>query len=176
MTRMVLAFLFATAIGADAQTLPRAAAVHLRGSEIDNALQRTAEQPDSDQPLRVLNVDDDYNLGISVVHRARTGGRQIPPAAEHSAVTEIFHFNAGTGTLVTGGTLAGPQQSASDPASGPTVLGTRIVDGTIRPVGPGDVVVIPPNTPVQVTEVNSGELVYLVVRVDPHKVLTPAPR
>ncbi len=54
------------------------------------------------------------------------------------------------------------------------MLGTRISNGHIRAVGPGDVVVVPPNTPVQFTEVNSGELVYLVLRVDPHKVLTAA--
>ena len=35
------------------------------------------------------------------------------------------------------------------------------------------VVVIPPNTPVQFTEVNSGEIVYLVVRIDPGKNLAP---
>jgi mannose-6-phosphate isomerase-like protein (cupin superfamily) len=171
MMAMVLAFLLVALFGAEAGPAKAAAAVHITGSEIDTALQRSAEQPDSDQPLRVLNIDNAYNLGISVVHRARTGGRQIGPAAEHSAITEIFHFIAGTGTLVTGGTLESPQQSEPDPLSGPTILGTRIVNGLTRAVGPGDVVVVPPNTPVQFTEVNSSELVYLVVRVDPQKVL-----
>src|SRR5579872_2272977 len=146
-------------------------ALDIPGREIDNALQRSAEQPDADQSLAVVNINNEYNLGISTVHRARTGGRQIAPAAIHSAVTEIFHIIAGTGTVVTGGTLTGPQQNENDPRSGPTILGSRIVDGVTRGVGPGDVIVVPPNTPVQFTEVNSAELVYLVVRVDSHKVL-----
>lgn len=146
-------------------------AVDITGSAIDTALQRTAAQPDADQSLGVFTIGNDYNLGISVVHRARTGGRQIAPAAVHNEVTEVFHIIAGTGTVVTGGSLAPPQQNESDPRSGPTILGSRIVDGITRGVGPGDVIVVPPNTPVQFTEVNSSELVYLVVRIDPHKVL-----
>ena len=142
-------------------------AVQVPGREIESALQRTAEQAESDQPLRILNIAGQYSLGISIVHRARTGGRLIAPAAEHSAVTEIFHFIAGTGTVVTGGSLDAPQSATQDPLSGPTVLGTKIVNGMARAVGPGDVIVIPPNTPVQFTDVNSAELVYLVVRVDP---------
>ena len=175
MILMVPALLLAALLGAEAGPAAATAAVHITGSEIDTALQRSAEQADSDQPLRLVNVDNDYNLGISIVHRARTGGRQIGPAAEHSAMAEIFHFIAGTGTLVTGGALASPQPSEIDPLSGPTILGTRIVNGLTRAVGPGDVVVVPPNTPVQFTEVNSAELVYLVVRVDPRKALATTP-
>lgn len=160
----------AAAAGAAGATLA-GSAVDISGSAIDTALQRTAEQPDADESLGIYNVGNDYNLGLSVVHRARTGGRQIPPAAVHNEVTEVFHIIAGTGTVVTGGTLAPPQQNQNDPRSGPTILGSRIVDGITRGVGPGDVIVVPPNTPVQFTEVNSAELVYLVVRIDPHKVL-----
>ena len=35
----------------------------------------------------------------------------------------------------------------------------------------GDVVIIPPNTPHTFTEITSDQIVYLVVRIDPHKVL-----
>jgi hypothetical protein len=38
-------------------------------------------------------------------------------------------------------------------------------------VGPGDVVIIPPNTPHWFSEISSDQIVYLVVRVDPHKIL-----
>jgi len=33
------------------------------------------------------------------------------------------------------------------------------------------VVVIPPNTPHRFSEINSDEIVYVLVRTDPHKVL-----
>lgn len=167
-------FLLALAGAAGAGATVAGSAVDITGGAIDTALQRTAEQPDADESLGVYNIDNSYNLGISVVHRARTGGRQIPPAAIHSDVTEVFHIIAGTGTVVTGGALAPPQQNQTDPRSGPTVLGARIVNGVIRGVGPGDVIVVPPNTAVQFTEVNSAELVYLAVRIDPHKVLASA--
>jgi len=38
-------------------------------------------------------------------------------------------------------------------------------------IGPGDAVIIPPNTPHWFSEITSDQIVYLVVRVDPHKVL-----
>lgn len=171
MKPIAFGFLLALAGAAGAGATVAGSAVDITGSSIDTALQRTAQQPDADESLGIYNVGNDYNLGISVVHRARTGSRQIPPAAVHNEVTEVFHIIAGTGTVVTGGTLAPPQQNQNDPRSGPTILGSRIVNGITRGVGPGDVIVVPPNTPVQFTEINSGQLVYLVVRIDPHKVL-----
>jgi quercetin dioxygenase-like cupin family protein len=49
--------------------------------------------------------------------------------------------------------------------------GAAIIGGTAHKIGPGDVIVIPPNTPHTFTEVTSDEIVYLVVRFDPKKVL-----
>jgi quercetin dioxygenase-like cupin family protein len=47
-----------------------------------------------------------------------------------------------------------------------------VVEGGVsRKIGPGDVVVIPPNTPHWFSEITTDQIVYLVVRVDPHKVL-----
>lgn len=172
MKRLWIALLLVAMPAAAAGLVADGTAVDIRGADIDIALQRTASQAESDQVLRVVNIDNQFNLGVSVVHRARTANRPIGPAAMHSAVTEIFHFISGTGTLVTGGTLESPQQVGANPVYGPSILGTRILNGHIRGVGPGDVVIVPPNTPIQFTEINSGELVYLVVRVDPHKEIT----
>lgn len=44
-------------------------------------------------------------------------------------------------------------------------------NGTSRQLGPGDVAIIPPNTPHWSSETESPEIACLVVRVDPHKVL-----
>ena len=174
MKRLWIALLLVAMPAAGAGLAADGTAVDVRGADIDIALQRTANDSESDQVLRAVNIDNQFNLGISIVHRARTSNRPIGTAASHNDVTEIFHFISGTGTLVTGGTLEAPQQVAANPVYGPSVLGTRILNGHIRGVGPGDVVIIPPNTPIQFTEINSGELVYLVVRVDPHKVITAA--
>src|SRR6185312_9762509 len=155
-----------------AQHLPRGTAADIPNSEIQTALQKTASDPVSDQQLRVVDINGEYNVGVGVVHRAKTAGRKIGGAAEHNQVTEIYHIISGNGTFVTGGTLKDAKDRAGPNAlTGPSTDGSRIRNGHMRNVGPGDVIVIPPNTPHQFTEVTSGEIVYLVVRVDPHKVL-----
>lgn len=173
MMRPALLLLCAIAFAVDARPAAASAAIDVHASEIDTALQRTANEAESDQQLRVVNIDNQYNVGIAIVHRARTADRRIGPAGEHSAVTEVFHFISGTGTLVTGGALQGAEQITSGPLAGPGMAGGKITNGHRRAVGPGDVVVIPPNTPVQFTEINSGEIVYLVVRIDSQKLLAP---
>ena len=45
---------------------------------------------------------------------------------------------------------------------------------TFDEIGPGDVVIIPPNTPHWFSEITSDQIVYLVVRVDPTKCYLPA--
>ena len=48
---------------------------------------------------------------------------------------------------------------------------STVQGGVSRKIGPGDVVIIPPNTPHWFSEITSDQIVYLVVRVDPHSVL-----
>ena len=55
---------------------------------------------------------------------------------------------------------------------GPSSGGTKVVGGRRRKISAGDVVIVPPNVPHGWSEV-SEELVYLVVRMDPKKVLKP---
>ena len=62
------------------------------------------------------------------------------------------------------------------PTTGRTVIGastegTKILNGKSRQVGPGDMVIIPPDTPHTFTEITTDRIVYMVVRVDPHKIL-----
>jgi len=46
-----------------------------------------------------------------------------------------------------------------------------VMNGVSRKLAPGDVVIIPPNTPHWFSEITTDQIVYLVVRVDPKKVL-----
>jgi quercetin dioxygenase-like cupin family protein len=55
--------------------------------------------------------------------------------------------------------------------NGPSTGGTGIQGGVSRKLGPGDVVIIPPNTPHWFSEITTDQIVYLVVRVDAHKIL-----
>jgi mannose-6-phosphate isomerase-like protein (cupin superfamily) len=185
--RTVLALLFGSVIAtqlhatqAQAQTapqhLPRGSAVDITNAEILATAQKTATAPVSDQQIRVVNVNGEYNVGVGVVHRAKTEGRDIGFGIEHSQITEVYHVISGSGTFVTGGTIENMKETpAESPVvttlNGPSSGGGKVVGGQSRRIGPGDVVIIPPNTPHWFTEITSDQIVYLVVRVDPHKVL-----
>jgi mannose-6-phosphate isomerase-like protein (cupin superfamily) len=184
--KTVLALLFGFAIAGQAQAqaqtappaqhLPRGTAVDIANAEILSTVQKTAAAPVSDQQIRVVGVNGEYNVGVGVVHRAKTAGRDVGGGIEHSQITEIYHIISGTGTFVTGGTIENMKETpAESPVvttlNGPSSGGGKVVGGQSRVIGPGDVVIIPPNTPHWFTDIPSDQIVYLVVRVDPHKVL-----
>jgi mannose-6-phosphate isomerase-like protein (cupin superfamily) len=181
-TFLALLFGFAIASHVEAQTappaqhLPRGTAVDITNAEILATAQKTAAAPVSDQQIRVVSINGEYNVGVGVVHRAKTEGRDIGFGIEHSQITEIYHVISGSGTFVTGGTIENMRETpAESPVvttlNGPSYGGGKVIGGQSRKIGPGDVVIIPPNTPHWFTEIASDQIVYLVVRVDPHKVL-----
>jgi len=177
-------FAFALAIPASlvAQTqspaphLPRGTATDVSNAEIETMVQKTAPAKVSDQAIRVVSINGEYNVGVGVVHRAKTSGKDAPSGIEHSQITEVYHVISGNGTLVTGGTLDNqkeflPESPVVAVLNGPSTGGTAIQGGVSRQLGPGDVVIIPPNTPHWFSEITTDQIVYLVVRVDPHKIL-----
>jgi len=156
--------------------LPRGAATDVGSAEIHSLVQKTAADRVSDQALRVVSINGEYNVGIGVVHRAKTSGAQAGGGIEHSQITEIYHVIEGNATLVTGGSMDNTSEFPADHPvvavlNGPSTRGGPIQNGVSRKIGPGDVVIIPPNTPHWFSEIGSDRIVYLVVRVDPHKVL-----
>lgn len=183
----VLLFLFALFVltgvgGVQAQTptapphLPRGTATDVTNAEITAAVKTSASAAVSDQQLRVVSINGEYNVGVGVVHRARTEGRNPGGGIEHSQITEVYHIIEGNGTLVTGGTIENPKDSPPDSSvvkvlNGPSTGGGVIKNGVSRKVGPGDVVIIPPNTAHWFSEITSEQIAYLVIRIDPHKVL-----
>jgi hypothetical protein len=158
-----------------AQHMPRGTATDISNADIQALIKKNAGAPVSDQQIRVMNINGEYNVGVGVVHRAKTA-KQSVGGSEHSQITEIYHVISGNGTLLTGGSIDNPKERAPDveavkTLTGPSTEGTQILNGTSRKLGPGDVVILPPNTPHTFTEITSPEIVYLVVRIDPHKVL-----
>ncbi len=85
-----------------------------------------------------------------VVRRSPQGG------GAHELGTEVHQILAGAGTLVTGGRIV----RGSTPAASATIEG-----GQSHRVGPGDVVLIPANTPHWYKDVDAG-LRYLEVRFE----------
>jgi mannose-6-phosphate isomerase-like protein (cupin superfamily) len=179
--RAILAISFAITLAASSEAAPARAAqagvaTDITNAEIQAAVKKTASAPVSDQQLRVVGINGEYNVGVGVVHRAKTAGRDIGGGIEHSQITEIYHIISGNGTLVTDGKIENSKATPADSAvvttlNGPSSGGGKVIGGKSRKLGPGDVVIIPPNTPHWWTEITSDEIVYLVVRADPHKVL-----
>ena len=152
-------------------------ATYVASAEVQATVQKTASLAVSDQAIRVVSINNgEYNLGVGVVHRAKTVGQPLPNGIAHSDITEIYHVMEGSGTLVTGGTLENPTPAEPDSPTvailnGPSTRGGAIRNGVSQRIGPGDVVVIPPNTPHWFSEVATDQIVYLIVRMDPRKVL-----
>ena len=135
-----------------------------------------AQMPVSDQTLREVAINNgEYNVGVSVAHRATPPGHT--PGAfnggpiEHSDITEIYEVLSGHATFVTGGTIENPKVNPTHGGPGPSVSGTGVENGVTREVGPGDVVIIPPNTPHFFGHIDS-EITYLIFRVDTHHIWT----
>ncbi len=183
-TLIVFALSFALSMAAQStdqnasppQHMPRGTATDVSNDQIQATVKKTASAPVSDQAIRVVSINDEYNVGVGVVHRANTTGRKPGGAIEHSQITEVYHFISGNATFVTGGTIEDAKESSPDGVvvkvlNGPSTGGGIVDGGVSRKVGPGDVVVIPPNTPHWFSDITTDQIVYLVVRVDPHKVL-----
>lgn len=117
----------------------------------------------ADTVLRVVSVEDKYNVGVSVVRRSLVNGKTPPDAIIHDAITEVYQIMEGKGVLVTGGTLVGGTPLPAEVVrqiTGPSYRGTSIVGGTRRDVGPGDIVIIPPNTAHGFIEIKTKRIIY----------------
>jgi mannose-6-phosphate isomerase-like protein (cupin superfamily) len=175
--KTVVALLFALVVAGQARAQTTVApAAGITNNEIQAAVQKSVSQPVSDQQLRMVTINGEYNVGAAVVTRAKTAGGG--GALAHSQITEVYYIISGNGTLVTGGTLEDAKDVRPTTAApnagrliGPSTAGTKILNGNSRQVGPGDMVIIPANTPHTFSEITTDRIVYMVVRVDPHKVL-----
>lgn len=163
-------------IQAQSQHLPRGTAVVLPHADLLAIKQKSADKPVNDTQVLVASINnDEYHLAVGIAHRSKAsvdtpGGGGV----EHSDITEVYYILSGTAVLNTGGMikdLKDPKPGAHNGPSGPTANGGEIIGGVTKAVGPGDVVVIPPNTPHRFSKINTDEIVYVLVRPDPHKVL-----
>jgi mannose-6-phosphate isomerase-like protein (cupin superfamily) len=76
----------------------------------------------------------------------------------HTTDAEMFVVIEGSGTMLLGGTLVDPKPAKGFAWEGPTMTATKVEGGVPYKVTKGDMIMIPPNTPHTVSEVN-GKLV-----------------
>jgi len=148
----------------------------VRDSEVNSAAKKGDGLAVADSVLRVVSIEGKYNVGVSVVSRSKINGKTPPDAIVHDVVTEVYHIIEGNGILLIGGTLDSAQKlPAKSPIvlkiTGPSSRGKSISGGTQYEVGPGDIIIIPPNTPHGFIEIISDKISYSLVRIDPEKVL-----
>ena len=145
-------------------------------SEINTAGQSGKGRAVADSVLRVISIGGKYNVGVSVVSRSKINDKTPPDAIVHDVVTEVYHIVEGNGILLVGGTLDSSlripnSSSIVQKITGPSSTGKHIIGGTQYEVGPGDIVVIPPNTPHGFIELKTNMIVYTLIRIDTEKVL-----
>ena len=123
-----------------------------------------------DSQIKVADMGN-YNVGVGILHRGKTAtsGSAGVSAFSHDQVTEVYYIISGSGTLVTGGTMVNARPQDLAELAGPSMSG-RIQNGHSRPVGPGDIVIIPPGVPHGFSAIDD-HVDYLSVRVDADHVL-----
>jgi mannose-6-phosphate isomerase-like protein (cupin superfamily) len=122
---------------------PGSAATFKSAQELAEVLKKATATTGGMTTSAVSNTDQ---YRINIVHRAKPAG-----ALAHAGNTELHYIIEGSGTIVTGGTIA----------KGPG--GATIENGETRKVAKGDVIVIPANSPHWYSAVD-GTITYLEVR------------
>lgn len=145
---------------------------YITNAEIQAYLKRAITNKLVDQQVRAIDIGK-MNVGIGIVYR----GRQDKPesVAEHDFVSEIYHVIDGTATLKLGPELVDKKRRPATMTTvrllnGPGNGASDIRNGMSYDLKAGDVVVIPAGTGHQFTEIDD-HLTYLMVRVDPDKIL-----
>jgi quercetin dioxygenase-like cupin family protein len=139
-------------------------AVDVTAAQITSFIDNEPKDRVSDLPIRVADVGN-AKVGVYGVFRPKA---QPGDAIRHeTSVTEVYYVLEGSGTLVTGGRIVNERSTGISPnTKRPNFGGPRIEDGVTRHAAPGDVIVIPPNTPHWWSSLDS-DLRYLIIRPDP---------
>lgn len=124
---------------------PGSAATYKAAEELAAALKAAKPTAGGMTTSAVANTDQ---YRINIVHRDESAG-----ATAHAGNTELHYIISGSGTVVTGGTLV--RGVAGKPAT--------ITDGVSQHVKPGDVVIVPADSPHWYSQLDSA-ITYLEVR------------
>jgi len=161
------------ALSAQTQTIKNTApAIVIGAADIQATLKKAPADSVTDQAIRTVAVGN-LNVGLGVVHRS---AKAAQTSIAHDELTEIYHVLAGSGTLVSGGTLTKPERFPADSQTvkelaGPSIRGAALENGVSRKVHAGDVVIIPAGTGHWFSSID-GSIDYEVIRVDPGRLLS----
>lgn len=69
---LIVVALVALASHAETQHMPRGAGTDGSGAQVEASIEKTASAAVSDQAIRVVSINGEYNVGVGVVDRAKT--------------------------------------------------------------------------------------------------------
>jgi mannose-6-phosphate isomerase-like protein (cupin superfamily) len=170
-----VAFILGRSVAQDVEpSCAMCSATYVAAAEIE-AYERIARATElTDQQIRSVDVGKS-NVQIALVQRGKLEVPAPRSVAEHDLVTEVYYVLSGSGTVVTGPELVDaerrpPDNRAVQFLNGPGRNAASISDGVTHELAAGDVLVIPAGTGHQFTRIDD-EISYLMVRVDPDKVV-----
>ena len=149
-----LALVLMAAAAAWAQPDPGAMKTFASAADVMALMNKAKADHKPDQPLvaeRILQLAP-YNVNLE--YRTAVG-----PSSVHEKEAEMFYVIEGTGTMVTGGKLAGEKRTNAE-----NLTGTGIDGGASRNIGKGDFIIVPENTPHWFSAIN-GTLVLMSLHV-----------
>ena len=174
MRRILISFaILASVVTASAQApseraaaSPALAATDVTDKAIQAFIAAMPKDAITDSPIRIVDVGGS-RIGIYGVFLPKSmPGDAI---AHETRTSEVYYMLEGSGTLVTGGSIADPKPPPPGRGSGPR--GERIEAGVSRRVSKGDLIVIPGRTPHWWSSLDS-DIKYLIIRSDPDNRLT----
>jgi mannose-6-phosphate isomerase-like protein (cupin superfamily) len=144
---------------------PVAPAQTITHQELAAALAGAA--PDANLFSKTMRAADapGMHLSFDIIRRLKPEGRGLV----HDRVTEIYEVMDGSGTLISGGLLLHTKPIPRRPDTltiGPSRESPDLQGGVRRPVGPGDIIIIPAGTPHEFASID-GHITYRVTRIDP---------
>lgn len=146
-------------------------ATYVPKSELDVYLDRSKVNKVIDQQARHVDLGT-MRTGIAMVYRPKSDTHHV---VEHEKVSEVYYILDGGATLQTGPDLVMPVARKTYQVEDAQLIGRSFdADSMVNPltmdVKAGDVVIIPAGTGHLFTSV-PDHITYLIVRLDPSKVL-----
>jgi mannose-6-phosphate isomerase-like protein (cupin superfamily) len=173
--------LFAGATAVSAQqprpTCRQCPGTYIPKSELDAYTEKAVRYGITDQQVRSVDIGKSQ-VGIGMVTRAHLEKGPIRPGsvAEHEQISEVYYIIEGEGTIIVGPDLINPVKRADDEKTvrlqnGPGWNADGIRNPQEHHLKAGDMLVIPAGTGHLFTEVPGDHITYMMVRIDPDKVV-----